>query len=805
MGLYLKHVKAGSFGLMHDRVVGPLSPHLNIVFGENEAGKTTLSSLIGGVLFGWEEARGGRNTYKPRGAERSGALFFAEREGADAEELEGAAVVDAGAHIGGGAEEIANGGVEAGASGDAEEVARGVAEDSASTSGAAFACASVSGATSAHAAHPGANHDETLYELRRVRNADGLQGDASIVADIDKETFRTVFSFSSDTLRSLQGSTDITAKLLTAGSGTGSSPATALVQVQERLAEYTSRAASARNSIVRLVEERDEIRQSLRLAADDMEKHRAQDREFHAIEPERQAVTERLTSTNALVESLTACRAGLEKLDAEQASLTVELEHLHNDERRAVASRRSREQAVGRQLARLSGAQDRAARERIEALSDRKSKLSHQVDAARSERDEARAAYEAVCAAQGRAHEQRPRARRSMQVGVPAAMFALLVCLGVPLFMQGRAAGSLSYMSLGLFMVFFGLLLAASALILLFRPDRRGEELAARVEGAHELLVQCEKRLEQCEESWQELLDSVDAELAEMGLAAAGGSLRRARVLLDDAKDARAEMALDRQRQQAATQRVDEVEARLGEIVAQRRLLAERVGMPDEVTVAELDQEIARRSAERAELMEKADSLNRRWGELSRELAQAREVREFDKLKTRSCELKTRIDEASVGLARMLLVRRVLEEAVAAWKSKSQPEVYAQASRLMAIMTGGRWTRVELTDEGVLQVRDCTLAAREPGMLSLGTCQQLYLALRIALLKCAPNVGRAIPVVADDILVNFDAARRRGAARALVELAETRQVILLTCHKEVVEVLEEAAVEAGRPVALVRL
>ena len=104
-----------------------------------------------------------------------------------------------------------------------------------------------------------------------------------------------------------------------------------------------------------------------------------------------------------------------------------------------------------------------------------------------------------------------------------------------------------------------------------------------------------------------------------------------------------------------------------------------------------------------------------------------------------------------------------------------------------------------LSDDGELQVLDSAMTLREPRLLSLGTCQQLYLALRIALLMCAENVGRSVPVLADDILVNFDAARRAGAARALVELSERRQVILLTCHEEVVAVLKCAAEEAGRP------
>ncbi|MDO4291365.1 MAG: AAA family ATPase, partial [Eggerthellaceae bacterium] len=49
---YLKHVKIDSFGAMGGRVVGPLDAQLNVVYGENEAGKTTLASFLGGVLFG---------------------------------------------------------------------------------------------------------------------------------------------------------------------------------------------------------------------------------------------------------------------------------------------------------------------------------------------------------------------------------------------------------------------------------------------------------------------------------------------------------------------------------------------------------------------------------------------------------------------------------------------------------------------------------------------------------------------------------------------------------------------------------
>ena len=107
-------------------------------------------------------------------------------------------------------------------------------------------------------------------------------------------------------------------------------------------------------------------------------------------------------------------------------------------------------------------------------------------------------------------------------------------------------------------------------------------------------------------------------------------------------------------------------------------------------------------------------------------------------------------------------------------------------------MTDGRWEKVELSGESKLQAVDSAHTSREPVHLSLGTRQQLYLALRISLLQQADNVGRAIPIFADDILINFDARRRQGAARALAELARTRQVVLFTCHEEVVEAMRAA-------------
>ena len=98
---------------------------------------------------------------------------------------------------------------------------------------------------------------------------------------------------------------------------------------------------------------------------------------------------------------------------------------------------------------------------------------------------------------------------------------------------------------------------------------------------------------------------------------------------------------------------------------------------------------------------------------------------------------------------------------------------------------------------GEIEVVDAIKTARPPHLLSLGTRQQLYLSLRLALLMTADNVGRALPLLCDDILVNFDHERRRAAIKALCELSKKRQIILFTCHKDVAELIKEIDSESN--------
>ena len=83
-----------------------------------------------------------------------------------------------------------------------------------------------------------------------------------------------------------------------------------------------------------------------------------------------------------------------------------------------------------------------------------------------------------------------------------------------------------------------------------------------------------------------------------------------------------------------------------------------------------------------------------------------------------------------------------------------------------------------------------------PSLLSRGTAEQLYLAMRLALVREYANHVDPLPVVFDDIFVNFDPARSRTSLKAVSELCATHQVLLFTCHPHLVQQVEETVPEA---------
>jgi hypothetical protein len=81
-------------------------------------------------------------------------------------------------------------------------------------------------------------------------------------------------------------------------------------------------------------------------------------------------------------------------------------------------------------------------------------------------------------------------------------------------------------------------------------------------------------------------------------------------------------------------------------------------------------------------------------------------------------------------------------------------------------------------------------------VLSRGTREAVFIGLRLALTSSFARRGATLPLVLDDVLVNFDSGRVRCAAEVLCDFArQGHQVIMFTCHEHITDIFEDAQAE----------
>jgi len=124
-------------------------------------------------------------------------------------------------------------------------------------------------------------------------------------------------------------------------------------------------------------------------------------------------------------------------------------------------------------------------------------------------------------------------------------------------------------------------------------------------------------------------------------------------------------------------------------------------------------------------------------------------------------------------------------------RERFSPAVNQCAGEYLARLTGGRYTKAALTRQfQALAQEEGGVAPRQDLALSGGTVQQLYLAVRLAMCRLALPREEPCPLLLDDALDAFDDHRAKLALDCLLEEAESRQVLLFTCHSREKKLLE---------------
>jgi len=164
-------------------------------------------------------------------------------------------------------------------------------------------------------------------------------------------------------------------------------------------------------------------------------------------------------------------------------------------------------------------------------------------------------------------------------------------------------------------------------------------------------------------------------------------------------------------------------------------------------------------------------------------------------------ETESQLSEAKEQLAALqaeyeaiTVALEALESANLTLQNRFSPALGAKAAAIFADITDGQWQKVLLNRDFSLSAEAANdPAARDIQLLSQGASDQLYFAVRMAICDLVLPAEKAVPLILDDALTNFDDDRLAAALAYLRQESARRQILLFTCQKREAALLGGAA------------
>lgn len=510
-------------------------------------------------------------------------------------------------------------------------------------------------------------------------------------------------------------------------------------------------------------------------------------------------------SGDEAVTALEAQRRDLERRAEHAEALAVELRTVTRRltaVEREVASRRERlaaleqEATLGRRLQEvereLSQSRDLLARlntlsERLAAVEARAQQVSNQREAALRELVQARRQLTALEQALRTARETLDREERTLE-HLAARHREARRRSGVGLILGGfgaaaTAAGTLLALLRDLPGA-WGATLAGLVVILLgMRTRGRVSETESAYRAQEQRVLRLRQQVEQARGALDAASRDFRARLDALGVASVEAVEQQYAAFIEAVHQHEElrlaiHQLLGNQTREALEQRARDLEAEVAQ-------LRSRVSARSEGRTAPAAAAPAERLARELEGLEKEAALLRdRRTQLQRQLAEMPDhAEQLLVLEERLAALRAQQAAVQAEAAVLDLTRQLLEEARRQSFVPARELVERRASEYFRQATHDGYQRVSLDERGLVPRVWVNRAGGWKGVqhLSRGTADQLYLAVRLALVDLVCQ-GRTPPLFLDEPFAHFDAARAEAVAALLAAAARQRQVFLFTAR-----------------------
>jgi uncharacterized protein YhaN len=206
---------------------------------------------------------------------------------------------------------------------------------------------------------------------------------------------------------------------------------------------------------------------------------------------------------------------------------------------------------------------------------------------------------------------------------------------------------------------------------------------------------------------------------------------------------------------------------------------------------------IAMRSAELAEVEQTLNKDHEELGSLKQEIRLLESSRDSHEEFFQKSRLASDIYRASEEWFALQIEQEAVMQIRRRFEQENISGTLISASQYLHQMTSGRYHRIWAPlGEDFLCIDDEYGQTFRVEQLSGGTREQLFLSIRFSLVREFAKRGVELPLVMDDLFVNFDQERTDAAADCLLQVAaEGQQVLFFTCHEHIAQLFQRKKVE----------
>ena len=194
---------------------------------------------------------------------------------------------------------------------------------------------------------------------------------------------------------------------------------------------------------------------------------------------------------------------------------------------------------------------------------------------------------------------------------------------------------------------------------------------------------------------------------------------------------------------------------------------------------------------------ERIEQLQLRQGEVNQEMKTLAQDRRLAEAKLELASLERQIQLCADHWRTLGVTTCMLEKVCEIYESERQPETLREASAFLKQLTEGKYVRVWTPlGKNALRIDNEKGQSLPLEVLSRGTREAVFIALRLSLTAAYSRRGATLPLVLDDVLVNFDTLRATSAAKVLRDFAALgHQVVMFTCHEHIMRMFDSIGVQ----------